>query len=367
MKEKLVAALSMARRILHTPGHVRPTTSVMPRNRSTLATLIFGLVLAANSAPLLAQNQEQSVAAPALPRQDIEQQEDDGFFGLGWLDKTQAASSNQANALAQRIDRYFGVERSDLEAAYSSLRLITQTSWDHADGADFRVSLRGTVHLPLLSERFRLVFSDDRGEGSTYYDQNTVITQQSSTRANLEVNLADTDYSRFDFRVGLRSNLKLRSSVRWRYERPFAENYVTRLSQTLYFIDSTGYGSFTQLQFDRILTDTTLLRWSSEFRAQEELSGNEWASALEYTVLGENSGGISYFLRLTGNSAHPDVDTYQVGFRLRQNILRPWLFWELTPGYSWVKHVPPKPEDPWQPYEDGLFAAVRLEMAIGRY
>jgi hypothetical protein len=371
MNEKLVATLVLARRILHTPGHVCSTTSVMPRNRSALTTLICSLVLAASSAPLLAQNQEQSVAAPppaTPPQQDIEQQEDDGFFGLGWLDKTQAASSNQANALARRIDRYFGVERSDLEAAYSSLRLITQTSWDHAAGSDFRVSLRGTVHLPLLSERLRLVFSDDRGEGTTYYNQNNVLTQQqTSTRANLELNLGESDYSRFDFRVGLRSNLKLRSSVRWRYERPFAENYVTRLSQTLYFIDSTGYGSFTQLQFDRILTEDTLLRWSSEFRAQEELPGNEWASALEYTVLGENSGGISYFLRLTGNSAHPNVDTYQVGFRLRQNILRPWLFWELTPGYSWVKRVPEKPEDPWQPYETGLFAAVRLEMAIGRY
>jgi hypothetical protein len=345
----------------------------MPRNRSTLASSASLLALALSSAPLLAQDlREQTVESTqppeTLPEQDMEQQEDDGFFGLGWLDQTQAASSNQANALARRIDRYFGTERSDLEAAYSSLRLITQTSWDHANGSDFRVSLRGTVHLPQLNERLRLVFSDDRGEGTTYYNQNNVLTQQqTSTRANLEVNLGESDYSRFDFRVGLRSNLKLRSSVRWRYERPFAENYVTRLSQTLYFIDSTGYGSFTQLQFDRILTESTLLRWSSEFRAQEDLAGNEWASALEYTVLGENSGGISYFLRLTGNSAHPDVDTYQVGFRLRQNILRPWLFWELTPGYSWVKEVPELPEDPWQPYQSGFFAAVRLEMAIGRY
>jgi hypothetical protein len=90
-------------------------------------------------------------------------------------------------------------------------------------------------------------------------------------------------------------------------------------------------------------------------------------------VLGQNSGAISYFLRLTGNSAHPKVDTYQVGLRLRQNILRPWLFWEFTPGYSWVKRVPepnPDPNQPassWQPYESGFFAAVRLEMGIGRY
>jgi hypothetical protein len=206
----------------------------MPRNRSILASLASILALTLSSAPLLAQDlQEQTVEAPQTPPRtpnspDLEQQNDDGFFGLGWLDQTQAISSNKADALAQRIDRYFGVERSDLEAAYSSLRLITQTSWDHFDGADLRVSLRGTVHLPRLNERFRLVFSDDRGEGTTYYDQNNIISQQSSTRANLEVNLGKTNYSRFDFRVGLRSNLKLRSSVRWRYEHPFAEKYVCR-------------------------------------------------------------------------------------------------------------------------------------------
>jgi hypothetical protein len=297
----------------------------------------------------------------------LEQQEREGFFGLGWLDETQATSSNHANALAQSIDRYFGSERSDLEAAYSSLRLITQTSWDHSDGSDFRVSLRGTVHLPRLSDRLQLVFSDDRGEGSTYYEQNDMLTTQSSTRANLEVNLADADYSRFDFRLGLRSNLKLRTSLRWRYERPFADDYVARLSETVYFIDATGYGAFTQVQFDRTLSDNTLLRWSSEFRTQEELAGNEWATALEYTVIGANSGGISYFVRLAGNSAHPDIDAYRVGFRLRQNILRPWLFWEFTPGYSWVKKMPEPLSAPWPGYESGLFAAVRLEMAIGRY
>lgn len=333
--------------------------SVMPRIRYVPATLA-SLALILSASPLLAQDD-----APVSDR-DREQQESEGFFGLGWLDRTQAFSTSRADALARRLDRYFGVERSDLEAAYSSLRLTTQTSWEHNDGSDFRVRLRGTLHLPRMNERLRLVFSEDRGEGATYYNQNDLITQQSSTRANLEVNLAESGYSRFDFRVGLRSNLKLRSSVRWRYERPFAEDWISRLSETVYFIDGTGYGSFTQLQLDRTLTENTLIRWSTEFRAQEDLNGNEWATALQYNVLGENSGAISYFVRAAGNSSHPNVDSYQVGFRLRENIYRPWLFWEFSPGYSWIKEVP-EPDSPWQPYEKGFFAIVRLEMAIGRY
>jgi hypothetical protein len=316
----------------------------------------YSLALLSLSAPVLAQDPDADQQDP-----DREQQEDDGFFGLGWLDQTQAFSTSKADALARRIDRYFGVERSDLEAAYSSLRLITQTSWEQQGSTDFRVRLRGTLHLPRVSERLSLVFSEDQGEGSTYYNQNDILTEQRSTRVNLELNLGENDTSRFDFRVGLRSDLKLRTSLRYRYERPFADDYITRLSQTVYFIDATGYGSFTQVQFDRTLTEKSLLRWSTEFRAQEELPGNEWSTALHYNVLGKNSGAISYFVSANGNSSHSEVDRYQVGFRLRENIWRPWLFWEFTPGYSWEK---PTPE---QGYEPGMFAIVRLEMAIGRY
>lgn len=298
-------------------------------------------------------------AAPVSLAQESE--EDPGFFGLGLLERTQAFSTSQADALARRLDSYFGVERSDLEAAYSSLRLITQTSWEQLDSTEFRVRLRGTLHLPRINERLRLVFSEDKGEGATYYSQNDIVTEQQSTRVNLEVNLGENDRSRFDFRVGLRSNLKLRSSLRYRYERPFGDDYLARLSETVYFIDGTGYGSFTQLQFDRSLSAKSLLRWSTEFRSQEDLAGNEWSTALQYSVLGENTGAISYFVRMNGNSAHDEVDRYQVGFRLRENIYRPWLFWEFTPGISTEK------ETPDASYKTGLFAIVRLEMAIGAY
>ncbi|HWK54948.1 MAG TPA: hypothetical protein VNR18_11295 [Hyphomicrobiales bacterium] len=290
-----------------------------------------------------------------------ENEEDSGFFGLGLLERTQAFGTTQADALARRLDSYFGVERSDLEAAYSSLRLITQGSWEQLDSTEFRVRLRGTLVLPRVNERLRLVFSEDKGEGATYYSQNDIVTEQQSTRVNLEVNLAESARSRFDFRVGLRSNLKLRSSLRYRYEQPFADDYLGRLSQTVYFIDGTGYGSFTQLQFDKSLSEKSLLRWSTEFRAQEELNGNEWSTALQYSVLGENTGAISYFFRMNGVSNHSQVDRYQVGFRLRENIYRPWLFWEFSPGVSTEKKTPQ------DSYETGLFAIVRLEMAIGAY
>ncbi len=51
---------------------------------------------------------------------------EDGSFGLGWSDQSQATASNYVNSFAKTVDRFFGEPRSDLEAAYSSLRISTE-------------------------------------------------------------------------------------------------------------------------------------------------------------------------------------------------------------------------------------------------
>jgi hypothetical protein len=282
-----------------------------------------------------------------------------GFFGLGWLDQTQAYSTSRADTLAMQLDRFFGVERSDLEAAYSSLRLIPEIRLQEGD-SDMRLRLRGRLHLPRIDERLSLIFSEDQGEGTSYYTQNPIFDQPQSTRVNMEVKLREKDKYRFDFRVGLRSSFKLRTSVRFRYESDMTELLNNRLSQTFYFIDGKGYGSFTQYQLDRDISDDSLLRWSTEYRHEENLPGDEWSTSLSYLSRLDVNGGLSYFARVGGTTDQNYVGIYQVGFRLRQNIARPWLFWEISPGYQWEK------TSTFTPRNGGLFAILRLEMAIGR-
>lgn len=293
--------------------------------------------------------------------EEAQDEEESGFFGLGWLDQTQAYTSDRANTLADRLDRYFGVERSDLEAAYSSLRLGTELRLDEGDGLEPRVRLRGRLHLPRVDERISLIFSEDKGEGASYYNQNDLLNEPQSTRVNLEVNLADDDNHRFDFRVGLRSNIKLRTSVRYRYEDEIAESMSHRLSQTVYFIDGQGFGSFTQYQFDRELDSSNLLRWSTEFRAQEDLDTMEWSTSINHVASYAEDGAISYFARMAGTTDQNYIGLYQIGARLRTNIARPWLFLEITPGYRWEKELGAAH------YEGSFYTSVRLEMAIGRY
>ncbi|MEY4642220.1 MAG: hypothetical protein RLZZ227_2214 [Pseudomonadota bacterium] len=286
--------------------------------------------------------------------------DDDGFFDLGWLDRTQANASARANSLAGRVDRFFGVERSDLEAAYSSLRFGTEMRWTEGDGFEPRVRLRGRLYLPRVNERISLIFSEDKGEGASYYSQNELLNEPQSTRVNLEVNLSETDKHRFDYRIGLRSNLKLRTSVRYRFEDALSENMLHRLSETVYFIDDQGFGSFTQYQIDRELNDVSLIRWSNEVRAEEDLHGLEWSTSLNHVSSYDSNFAMIYFASASGLSDNNFVSRYQVGARLRRSIARPWLFLEVSPAYRWDKL------DALQRREGQFFASIRLEMAIGR-
>jgi hypothetical protein len=310
------------------------------------AALLLALLAAVQPAVSLAADEDTSL--------------NDGFFGLGWLDQTQANASRRADSLADRVDRYFGVERSDLEAAYSSLRFGTELRYTEGEGFEPRVRLRGRLHLPRVDERISLIFSEDKGEGSSYYAQNELLNEPQSTRVNLEVNLSESDTNRFDFRIGLRSNLKLRTSVRYRYENGLSENMLHRLSETVYFIDDQGFGSFTQYQIDRALNDVSLIRWSNELRAEEDFDGLEWGTSLNHVSSYDNNLAMIYFVSMSGLSDNDYVSRYQIGTRFRRSIARPWLFLEIAPAYRWDKLGENLRR------EGQFFASVRLEMAIGR-
>src|SRR5690606_10372636 len=78
-----------------------------------------------------------------------------------WLDTGHDYIIENADNIAEWMDNFFGVNRAEEEAPYSTLRLRTEQEWDEIDGWDSGLSLRGKVHLPKLNKRVALLFSDD--------------------------------------------------------------------------------------------------------------------------------------------------------------------------------------------------------------
>ena len=306
-----------------------------------------------------------SIPVHALFAQENDAQEGirpDQLFGLGWLDRTHAAASEQINAIASNMDRFFGLPRSDLEAAYSTLRITPQIAWNDIDNSDGDLKVRGRIHLPRINERISVIFSDNREDDVNSYDQNdAAVTGQQSTRLNLELNIGQNQVYRTDFRVGMNSSLQGRVSFRYRFEPQSRGSFANRFIQKLYFRDGDGFGSYSRYQVDHILNPDTFIRLTSDVRFEESFDGARWSQTLEFLTRRSQQTALSLYGRVIGETDPGFIPAYDIGFRLRKKISRDWLFAELEPGYTWRKQLPITSR------ESSPYIILRLEIALGRF
>ena len=82
----------------------------------------------------------------------------------GWMDSSHRFVSKKSDGIVRWFDGFFGTPRTDLESAQSFLRVRMDNEWDEEDGNSVGFRVRGKVHLPRVSERIGLIFSDERGD-----------------------------------------------------------------------------------------------------------------------------------------------------------------------------------------------------------
>lgn len=290
------------------------------------------------------------------PQQVAEPSPDDSI----WLDTSREYVVDKADNIAIWMDNFFGVSRVDEEAPYSTLRLRAEQEWDEMEGWDTGLKLRGKVHLPKLNKRVSLLFSDD-DDDKTGNDDLLIDKQNSPDDVALQYTARERKNYRVDFKVGLRSSLHPKTSVRYRYEHAVAKNLLGRFSQEALYRGDDGFGSRTRLDFDKILGDHRVLQWYNRLEWEEEESGLSWDTGLALNRrIGEHSA-LGYYVALSGKT-DPDhySDGYGFGMRYRQNIYKDWLFAEVQPNYFWRR-------DEFEDSREGAAAIMfRLEAVFTR-
>lgn len=259
-----------------------------------------------------------------------------------WLDRSHEYASRSSDRLANWIDHFFGASRTDQESAYSKLRLSFENDWEEGEAGDTNVRLRGKVHLPRIDKRLSLIFSDEEAEGVRVDPAvDSVTGKKENAKVGLQYNVQDEERSRLDFNLGVRSSLKAKANLRYRYEIPVGKQYLHRFTQTAFYIDGEGFGVRSRYEVDRSLDDHRLLRWANNIKFSEDTEGLEWATRLSLgDRIGEKSA-VSYFV-WTGGETRPHTLTtsYGLGVRYRRSFYRPWLFYELEPAYAWKRELP---------------------------
>ncbi len=320
-----------------------------------LAFILFVPALAYAQAPADAGSQDSiegwDAAAPGDPNEPAD----------NWVDSSHSYATEQAQALTEWMDAYFGEPNYDLESAESLLRLDFTTKWDQDDGINNNIRLRGKLQLPRVSKRLNLVFNDESGDE---IDLDDTSERKLDDSVGLLYEVSQSKRSRFDLTLGINWN-KLRPGVRYRFQDSLGDLSSYRLTQRLQYDNKEGGYATSQVELNRVLGPNQVLRWNTKGVYGEETKGVEWLTRLslfqrQKTVRRKRELGISYFGAINGFTDPEYVKNYKVGVLFRRQIYRKYLFLELEPAYNYRK------QDSEDKRQFAWSVALRLQFALER-
>jgi hypothetical protein len=256
-----------------------------------------------------------------------------------WVDSSHAYATNRTQALAQWMDDFFGAPVRDAERADTFVRVIAVDDWESRDGHDPKVRLRGQVNLPKISERVDLIFSGEENEQTL-----TEAERSAENDVGVRFNFRDSDRTRFDATLSLRSGPALLPGVRFRYQQPISDNSWGRFTQRVQYHSEDGYRALSNVDLNRALDDRSLLRWGARMRYEEDKGFWDWNTGITYRLWVRDHprfpSAIEYYVTLSGrNDPEPFNSNYRVGVLYRKSFFREFLFYEIEPSYNWRREA----------------------------
>jgi hypothetical protein len=247
-------------------------------------------------------------------------------------DQHEVASQGVAQ-LANWLDSFFANDLSFDESQKSQVKLNLLQITEEGNKPRYEVRLQGKLTLPHTQERLNILFESDPEDNNSI--NNTVIGAVESTDQSL--GLRYVQYSSEWFRAhtdaGIRFHSGLDSFVRFRLRGLYITgDWQFRAAETLFWRDSTGPGETSRLDIERRLSEDYLFRSTSQATWLDETQQYDMGQDF-YLIHNINKyRGIIYRTGLTAIS-EPDVHTtaYILSVKLRQQIHRNWLFFEINP------------------------------------
>jgi hypothetical protein len=318
-----------------------------------IAACLCSALLAGQSA-VLAQNPEETSSSEeraviAVENQPIEPT---------WIDTSHAYASDQAQALTEWMDDFFGDQEYNLEQAKSHLRIELIDDWESQDGHDMKIRLRGKMQLPKISKRLDLVFS---GEQSDLDDE---TDRQLDHTVGLQYKLNEGVGSRWDLTLGYASG-NLRPGLKFRAEGSIDSRNSYRFIERIQYEDDKGPFSTSQFDLNHSLDENNIVRWGSRALWGKYSEGVEWRTGVtlrnRYNPQAQRPVVLGYSASVSG-ATRPNnhIKNYRLGVKWRRQILRNFLYLELEPAYNYRKK---NIED----NREGVFSFdIKLEIALER-
>ena len=257
--------------------------------------------------------------------------------------------------VANKIDTFFAGERIIEESRGNYLRLNLLTRYLDTGQIDFNQNLHAKLVFPNTQKRWNLVIETDTDsdiEGDEFVNDPIGAPGESNYSVGLRYIAREYGDWRLMFDAGMLFVTPVDLFVRGRVRRHTKHNvWATRLAQSLTAYSSERQIATTQIDFDRLLRDDRLFRYSVEINLSNVDAATSWVQSASIYALGSKQGwkqSASIFQRLDSRQAMQyqagiigvstsSIRDYFVNVRYRRQLDRKWLFFEVTPEYNWLE------------------------------
>lgn len=305
--------------------------------------------------------------AAATPQADQCVRRDYAGRFMGWMDYKHCVYSGRTLATARWFDDLFGDWHED--EASMQLRVITQVTAEESEGVSIKVTARASAELPNARRRIRLIVSDENDPEEVFNSDAGLGTRrnrqlrQEDNRSSAALRWAPFNLGTLDttMDVGVRGvdppDLFVRARARKTWS--LTQDSIARVAQTFRYGSESRERSVTQIDLERALDNNTVLRFGNtyDYFAPRNSEGFYWTHALTLSHALKRSRSLGYGFSLSGPT-QPEwqVESFGPWVVFRRPFLRPYLFYELEPRYTWYR------EFDW---EGRASMAVRVEMQFG--
>lgn len=267
------------------------------------------------------------------------------------------------------FDNFFSDKRTfDEGPPTSSMRWQNTLRWDEGKQFTYRTFVHANVRLPKATKKLRLIINaDDEDDPTAILPDDPVNPGFEKREENERLNVG----FRYNFIYKIASKLHVGTGikfkiplgpyvrVRYRYALPIGASLLVRFTETVMWRDPKGWKETTQLDFEKLITQKTMLRWSNSATYEDPAIGIDWGTALGLQYKLSKKSALSFDFGVSGiTQSNTVVNTYRTGIRFRRNFYRDWLFYELEPEQSW-------PRDENKNYMPQTALTFRIEVQFG--
>ncbi|WP_250655616.1 hypothetical protein [Alkalimarinus coralli] len=285
---------------------------------------------------------------------------------MQWVEKQRTEWGHDISTLGAYLDSFMDDTRAYQDSNKSFLKIYFDFDTSKYDGFEFKPRVKLSLDLPVTKEKLRLVIENDPDEELDLKERNLSELPSTDREANdglygsIRYLFESEKWSRLSFDWGVKARWPPDPFARFRAVRGWDLNEYWRMiySQEVSIFESKGFGTYSQLDFDRRLSEQFLFRATSALDWQERI---ETFSLLEqFSIFHDvdDKRAIQYALGVVTEEKNGSrITNYYTKATYRRRLYKDWLFYELTPGIEFQRA-----ED----FSPNPFVSLRLEMLFAK-